>query len=139
MINKQLDEYNYMIWTAQYEELKFLLSNEDIDFNDTDTKGKTLLIEAIESAKFYDFGDEMKPEQRSLDFIDWLLSHGADAGNPQGKNPVKHAIDCEKEHSVNGKYYDYTQIISLLKAHGADVSDCEEVMRMDFRERIAKG
>lgn len=137
MINKLLDEYNYMVWTAQYEELKFLLLSEEISFNDVDTKGKTLLMEALASAELSEENGVMKPAARSLDFIEWLILHGADVNSSEGVKPIEYALRCECEkNNESGKQHDFTEMFLLLKKLGAETEKFDELINSPLSERI---
>lgn len=124
MYNCILDEFNHMIWEQRIEELRFMLADESIDYNDTDRLGKTLLLQAIEYTEFYEDGGIFRPQQRWLDFIKWLLEQGSDANMPAEKPPVDFVLSLEAERKAEeGSVYDMSQILELLRSYGGKQAD----------------
>lgn len=137
MYNCILDEFTHMIWEQRIEELKFMLPDENIDYNDVDRLGKTLLLQAIECVEFYEENGVLKPQKRWLDFIRWLLEQGADPKLPENNTPIEYTLECESDTSAQRHCVcDMTDILLLLKKHGADTSEYEEYISGDIQDRL---
>ncbi len=116
MYNPNLDYFNYLIWEGGTDELKFMLADENIDYNDTDKLGRTLLVQAVESMNFTETENSFVPDNHRMNFIKWLLEQGSDPNYPDENSPIKCALKFKAE-SKNGKEYNVSELVKLLEKY----------------------
>lgn len=139
MYNNILDEYNHMIWENLIDEVKIMINagDDDIDLNDTDKCGRTMMLQAVESTEFFEDNGVFKPQEKWLDFIEWLLKQGTDPNLPENDPPIKYVLEYESDISSQKEcVYDLTDILLLLKRYGADSSEYDEYINGKVQDRL---